>query len=287
VADLASRISGSSDIFNYRGPTSSINFVTAHDGFTLNDLVSYSGKNNFANQEDNRDGSNENRSWNSGVEGVTDDPHVLAIRQSLKKSILATLLLSSGVPMITMGDEVSRSQNGSNNAYSMPQDMHPGITDSEETFGGGWAMDWELDAAQKDIRDAVEMLASIRNTYLINVASDFFTGALDQGTQRKDIAWFSASGFEMTAARWADGDRRSLTVFIDAGSDRGLLLLLNSSTQQTSFTFPDDTWGDSFRSIFDASHVTSEHESALALPSSTVDVAAHSAQVWLVTRTTR
>jgi isoamylase len=287
VADLASRISGSSDIFNYRGPTSSINFVTAHDGFTLNDLVSYSGKNNFANQEDNRDGSNENRSWNSGVEGVTDDLHVLAIRQSLKKSILATLLLSSGVPMITMGDEVSRSQNGSNNAYSMPQDMHPGITDSEETFGGGWAMDWELDAAQKDIRDAVEMLASIRNTYLINVASDFFTGALDQGTQRKDIAWFSASGFEMTAARWADGDRRSLTVFIDAGSDRGLLLLLNSSTQQTSFTFPDDTWGDSFRSIFDASHVTSEHEPALALPSSTVDVAAHSAQVWLVTRSTR
>ena len=132
VADLASRISGSSDIFNYRGPTSSINFVTAHDGFTLNDLVSYSGKNNFANQEDNHDGSNENRSWNSGVEGVTDDPHVLAKRQSLKKSILATLLLSSGVPMITMGDEVSRSQNGSNNAYSMPRDMHPGIEDSDE-----------------------------------------------------------------------------------------------------------------------------------------------------------
>ena len=286
VADLASRISGSSDIFNYRGPTSSINFVTAHDGFTLNDLVSYSGKNNFANQEDNHDGSNENRSWNSGVEGVTDDPHVLAKRQSLKKSILATLLLSSGVPMITMGDEVSRSQNGSNNAYSMPRDMHPGIEDSDETFGGGWAMDWDLDPAQRDIYDAVAMLASIRSKYLVNVSSDFFTGALDLGTHRKDIAWFSASGFEMTAARWADGDRRSLTVFIDAGSDRGLLLLLNSSTQSTTFTLPDDTWGETFRCIFDASHVTSEHEPALALPSSTVDVQAHSAQVWLVTRST-
>ena len=286
VADLASRISGSSDIFNYRGPTSSINFVTAHDGFTLNDLVSYSGKNNFANQEDNHDGSNENRSWNSGVEGVTDDPYVLAKRQSLKKSILATLLLSSGVPMITMGDEVSRSQNGSNNAYSMPRDMHPGIEDSDETFGGGWAMDWDLDPAQRDIYDAVAMLASIRSKYLVNVSSDFFTGALDLGTHRKDIAWFSASGFEMTAARWADGDRRSLTVFIDAGSDRGLLLLLNSSTQSTTFTLPDDTWGETFRCIFDASHVTSEHEPALALPSSTVDVQAHSAQVWLVTRST-
>jgi glycogen operon protein len=148
-------------------------------------------------------------------------------------------------------------------------------------------MDWELDPAQRDIYDAVGMLASIRSKYLVNVSSDFFTGALDLGTRRKDIAWFSASGFEMTAARWADGDRRSLTVFIDAGSDRGLLLLLNSSTQQTSFTFPDNTWGDSFRSIFDASHVTSEHEPTLALPSSLVDVAAHSAQVWLVTRTTR
>jgi isoamylase len=94
-------------------------------------------------------------------------------------------------------------------------------------------------------------------------------------------------GREMSDVHWADGEKRSLTVFIDAGSDRGLLLLLNSSTQMTTFTFPDDTWGDSFRSIFDASHVTSEHEPALALPSSTVDVQAHSAQVWLVTRSTR
>jgi glycogen operon protein len=148
-------------------------------------------------------------------------------------------------------------------------------------------MDWDLDSAQKDIRDAVEMLASIRNTYLADVASEFFTGTLDQGTQRKDIAWFSLGGHEMSDDHWVDGEKRSLTVFIDAGSDRGLLLLLNSSTQPTAFTFPDSKWGDSFRSIFDASHVTSEHEPALALPSSSVDVAAHSAQVWLVTRTTR
>jgi glycogen operon protein len=148
-------------------------------------------------------------------------------------------------------------------------------------------MDWDLDPAQRDIRDAVEMLANIRNTYLADVASEFFTGTLDQGTQRKDIAWFSLGGREMSDAHGADGEKRSLTVFIDARSDRGLLLLLNSSTEETTFTFPDNAWGDSFRCVFDASHVTAEHEPALALPSSTVEVAAHSAQVWLVTRSTR
>jgi glycogen operon protein len=189
--------------------------------------------------------------------------------------------------MLTMGDEVSRTQSGSNNAYSMPRDMHPAIADSPETFGGGWAMDWDLDPSQRDIRDAVEMLANIRNTYLADVASEFFTGAFDRGTQRKDIAWFSLGGREMTDAHWADGEKRSLTVFIDAGSDRGLLLFLNSSTERTTFTFPDNTWGDSFRCIFDAAHITAEHEPTLALPSSHADVQAHSAQVWLVTRSTR
>ena len=287
VADIASRISGSSDIFYYRGPTSSINFITAHDGFTLHDLVSYSDKNNFANGEENRDGSHENRSWNAGIEGPTDDLAILAARQSLKKSMLATLLLSSGVPMITMGDEVGRSQMGSNNAYSMPSQMSPSIGNSPETFGGGWAMKWELDAHAKDIRDAVEMLTSIRNTYLADIANEFFTGALDSGTQRKDIAWFSLGGHEMTDAHWTDGDKRSLTVFIDAGSHRGLLLFLNSSTTDTTFTFPDTQWGDSFRCIFNAAHITSDHEPTISLPGTSTNVKAHCAQVWLVTRSTR
>jgi len=287
VADIASRISGSSDIFYYRGPTSSINFITAHDGFTLHDLVSYSEKNNSANGEENRDGSHENRSWNAGIEGATDDPAILAARQSLKKSMLATLLLSSGVPMITMGDEVGRSQMGSNNAYSMPSQMSPAIGDSPETFGGGWAMKWELDAYAKDIRDAVEMLTSIRNTYLADIANEFFTGALDSATQRKDIAWFSLGGHEMTDVHWTDGDKRSLTVFIDAGTHRGLLLFLNSSTTDTTFTFPDTQWGDSFRCIFNAAHITSEHEPTISLPGTSTNVKAHCAQVWLVTRSTR
>lgn len=284
VSDLASSISGSSDVFYYRGPTSSINFISAHDGFTLADLVMYSAKRNEANQEDNRDGSHENRSWNLGHEGPTNDPVINAHRHSLKKSIMTTLMLSAGVPMITMGDEISRSQAGSNNSYSLPKDMHIGIADSPETFMGGWANKWELNDEELDMREAVAELSRIRKTYLADVAAEFFTGRVDLGTQRKDIAWFSLGGHEMTDDHWEDGDKRSLTVFIDAGPDRGLLLLLNSATEETLFTLPDSHWGSSFRRIFDAASPVTMHEPQIQLPEAKVLVAPHCAQVWLVTR---
>ena len=120
VSDIASSISGSSNVFHYRGPTSSINFVAAHDGFTIHDMVTYNEKHNLPNLESNMDGNDSNRSWNVGHEGESDDPAVQHVRHRLKKSLLATLMLSSGVPMLNMGDEVSRTQNGSNNAYSLP-----------------------------------------------------------------------------------------------------------------------------------------------------------------------
>ena len=284
VSDLASSISGSSDVFYYRGPTSSINFISAHDGFTLADLVMYSAKRNEANQEDNRDGSHENRSWNLGHEGPTNDPVINAHRHSLKKSIMTTLMLSAGVPMITMGDEISRTQAGSNNSYSMPKDMHIGIADSPETFMGGWANKWELNDEELDMREVVAELSRIRKTYLADVAAEFFTGRVDLGTQRKDIAWFSLGGHEMTDDHWEDGDKRSLTVFIDAGPDRGLLLLLNSATEETLFTLPDSHWGSSFRRIFDAASPVTMHEPQIQLPEAKVLVAPHCAQVWLVTR---
>lgn len=284
IADIASRISGSSDIFYYRGPTSSINFITAHDGFTLNDLVTYQSKINDPNQENNADGSNDNRSWNLGVEGPTSDEVINRHRHQLKKSILATLLLSAGVPMLTMGDEISRSQNGSNNGYSLPKDMTPLMEDSSENFMGGWANKWSLNEEEIDLRDAVSELASIRKQYLEGVAHVFFTGTVNAGTQRKDIAWFSLGGHEMHEDHWQDGEKRSLTVFIEAGPERGLLLLLNSSTTQTPFTLPDENWGHSFRRIFDAATPTQIHEPIICSPASRVDVAAHCAQVWLVTR---
>ena len=284
VADIASGISGSSDIFYYRGPTSSINFITAHDGFTLSDLTMYSTKRNEANKEENRDGSTDNRSWNMGVEGPSDDRALNELRRSLKKSMMATLMLSAGVPMITMGDEICRTQHGSNNAYSMPKDMNVNIADSPETFYGGWANKWELTDEEQDMKNAVAELARIRKTYLADVAAEFFTGRVDLGTQRKDIAWFSLGGHEMTEAHWADGEKRSLTVVIEAGPDRGLLLFLNSSREETSFTLPDQKWGTSFRRIFDAASPVLTHEPVIHVPSSKVKVAPHSAQVWLVTR---
>lgn len=278
VADFAHTLSGSSDIFYYRGPTSSINFVTAHDGFTLRDLVTYNKKHNEQNREDNRDGSDANRSWNVGHEGESDDPTINELRQRLKKSLLATLFISSGVPMLQMGDEADRTQNGSNNAYSIPRD------DAENAH---WALAWNLDNNASDLLEAVRHLSQIRSTYLADVTSEFFTGYFDRGTRRKDIAWFSLSGNEMTDEHWSDGEKRSLTVFIEADPKVGLVFLMNSSTSDTEFTLPDKTWGDSYRCIFDASAPTAHYAPVLAQPSGKIMVPAHCAQIWLVTRTLR
>ena len=282
VSDIASSISGSSSIFHYRGPTSSINFIAAHDGFTLHDMVTYNQKHNEANQENNADGNDSNRSWNVGVEGEGDDLGINTIRHWLKKSMLATLMLSSGVPMLNMGDETSRSQNGSNNAYSLPLDFE---SESELTFNGGWALPWELDEKAADILASVQELAKIRDTYLADVASEFFSGIVDQGTKRKDIAWFSLGGREMTDNHWQDEEKRSITVFVEADPKRGLLLLMNSSTAETVFTLPDSTWGEAYRCIFDASKEIATYEPAIAAPQAKITVAQHSAQVWLATRT--
>ena len=282
VSDIASSISGSSSIFHFRGPTSSINFIAAHDGFTLHDMVTYNKKDNSPNTENNVDGSDTNRSWNVGTEGESDGPGVNSIRHRIKKSMLATLMLSSGVPMLNMGDEVSRSQNGSNNGYSLPIAFN---LESIATFKGGWALPWELDLAAQDILATVQSLAQIRQTYLADVASEFFTGIVDKGTRRKDIAWFSLGGHEMSDDHWADEEIRSITVFVEADPVRGLLLLMNSSTQETVFTLPDQQWGETFRCIFDAAKDVATYEPVIAQPGSRIAVPQHSAQVWLVSRT--
>ena len=133
--------------------------------------------------------------------------------------------------------------------------------------------------------EATATLSGIRSTYLADVSSDFFTGALDRGTQRKDVAWFSLGGSEMTDTHWHDGEKRSLTIFIEASSNRALVVMLNSSRHETSFTLPNEKWGHSYRCIFDASQVTSTYEPVIAKPSTKVNVAPHCAQVWLVSRT--
>jgi len=282
VSDLATGISGSSSIFYHRGPTSSINFITAHDGFTLHDLVSYNKKHNEANQENNVDGSDSNRSWNVGIEGPTQDHYVNEIRHRLMKSMMTTLLLSAGVPMISMGDEIGRTQNGANNAYSLPIDFDH---ESVESFNGGWGLTWELDSVQEDLLEAMRVLTNIRIKYLADVASDFFTGHFDQGTKRKDMAWFGTSGIEMSDEKWHQEERQCLGVFIEATPTQGLFVVLNSSKAIVEYNLPNSSWGETFRCIFDASQNVATYEPVIAAPSSKVDVPEHSVLVWLVSRT--
>jgi len=283
VSDLASRIAGSNDIFNYRGPTSSINFITAHDGFTLNDLVSYNEKHNEPNREANNDGSNQNRSWNVGIEGASDDERVVATRNSLKKSLLATLMISSGVPMLNMGDEISRSQIGSNNAYSLDLKQ---AWDAPENFAGGWALDWEKVKSGNELIETIAALKDIRAKYMSLVIDDFFTGTLDQETKRKDLAWFNQDGLEMTSRTWQDGSLRHLAFLIDASHKQGLFVILNSAETVQEFTLPNGNWGDGFRTVFDSAVEVNSLEPALRQPSDKTMVAPFSVQIWLVNRAT-
>ena len=281
VSDLASRVAGSNDVFYYRGPTSSINFVTAHDGFTLRDLVSYNNKHNGPNSEDNRDGSEQNRSWNVGFEGPTDDPDINSKRIQLQKSILATLLLSSGVPMLNMGDEVSRSQNGSNNAYSLStQDQ----SDNWENFLGGWKLNWNPNPQQEDLIETVAALSRIRTSYMVDAAEQFYTGEIDQDTNRKDVAWFDRDGNEMSQDNWQDSSIRHLAFSVDATHNQGLFIVLNSADQDYEFTLPNQDWGDSFRTVFNSAESINEFSPTLKKPKDKIMVSALSVQVWLINR---
>lgn len=282
VADFARRLSGSHDIFYFRGPTSSINFITAHDGFTLHDLVTFEGKKNFQNGEENRDGSSQNRSWNLGIEGETKDDRINELRHRLKKSLLATLMLSSGVPMISMGDEVSRTQSGSNNAYSFdPKEPF----ESESNFFAGQLLDWNPSVTARDITDSLASLIKIRKKFVVERIADFFTGNLDLGTKRKDVAWFRRNGLEMDEENWHQGDRRYLALFIESSADEGLLLFLNGDLVDHQFTLPDERWGDSYRSLFDSGVADEHFMPEIKRPGEHSQVLAHGAQVWLVKKT--
>ncbi len=198
--------------------------------------------------------------------------------------MMATLLLSSGVPMVTMGDEVGRTQYGSNNAFTLPIDMNRENWNHESAWLGGWALDWQPDSKNQDLLNAFIELNRIRKTYLSDITSEFFTGRIDFGTDRKDIAWFSLSGNEMRDEHWSDGDKRSLTVFLEAGPKNGLVLLMNSFGEQTTFTLPSDAWGNSYRSIFDTYSQTESYNPRIAKPSEKIEVSPHSLQIWLVNR---
>jgi glycogen operon protein len=239
IPELASRITGSSDIFDHDGrrPRSSVNFVTAHDGFTLDDLVSYNQKHNEANLEDHRDGHNANYSWNCGVEGPTDDVAILNLRAQQKRNMLATLLLSQGVPMLLAGDEMSNSQNGNNNAYCQDNEI-------------GW-LSWTDENHDPQLYEFVCKLIQLRRKHPVFRRPHFFKGRATGPSGLKDITWIDPSGREMQEADWHDAGRRCFGAMLggDTGDrfvslrgypefDQTFLLLMNAHDRDISFTLP-------------------------------------------------
>ena len=212
LGEFAARFTGSSDLYeaDNRRPIASINFVTAHDGFTLDDLVSYNDKHNEANGEDNHDGESHNRSWNHGVEGPTDDPEIEALRERQKRNILTTLLLSQGVPMIAHGDELGRTQRGNNNVYCQDNEL-------------SW-IDWDAARDNDVLTVFTASLTALRAAHPIFRRQRFFQGRPIQGSNKEDIAWLHPDGRDMADEDW-HADNPSLMVYLngDGIPDRDLL----------------------------------------------------------------
>ncbi|MBI4179994.1 glycogen debranching protein GlgX [bacterium] len=257
VSEFATRLAGSSDLYEQSGrrPYASINFITCHDGFALQDLVSYNAKHNEANKEDGRDGSDDNLSSNCGVEGPTDDPAVRAIRERQKRNFLATLLISQGVPMLNHGDELSRSQRGNNNAYCQDNDV-------------AW-LSWNLDDTQKLFLDYVRHVIRLWRRHRVLRRRKFFQGREIRGTAVKDIVWLGSNGKEMTDAEWNAGNVRHIGMLIsgdvfDEVDENGeritadtLLALLNADPADIEFKLPSPKPSKTWRLILD----TAEPES--------------------------
>jgi isoamylase len=242
LAEFGSRLTGSSDLYqdDSRRPLASINFVTCHDGFTLSDLVSYNHKHNEANGESNRDGESHNRSWNCGVEGATEDPQVLALRGRQARNLIATLMLSQGVPMLSHGDEFARTQGGNNNAYCQ---------DSEITW-----VHWPEPGEEHPLCGFVRAMARLRRDHPVFRRRRFFHGRPVEGThdELSDIAWFTPKGEEMTRYDWQNAQARALTVFLNGSAisepgprgepvtDDSFLLLFNAQDTHREFMVPVD-----------------------------------------------
>ncbi len=251
VAELATRIAGSNDLYERSGrlPYASINFITAHDGFTMHDLVSYDTKHNDANGEENRDGENHNLSWNCGVEGPTDDPDVRRLREQQKRNLMASLMLSIGVPMISGGDEMGRTQHGNNNAYCQDNEL-------------SWTP-WDLSLEQQQFLAFTRRLVRFRRSQPVLQRRKYFHGRSIRGAEAKDIYWLDPSGREMTDEAWNAPFVLSLGVLmvgnvLDEVDERGrqvrgdtLLILLNAHQEVVPFALPVATEGTAWMLAFD------------------------------------
>jgi glycogen operon protein len=244
LGEFATRFAGSADLYgdDRRRPTASVNIITVHDGFTLRDLVSYDGKHNEANGESNRDGADDNRSWNSGSEGPTSDPAVLALRAQRSRAMLCTLLLSFGVPMLLGGDELGRTQGGNNNAYCQDNEI-------------SW-VDWS--AADSSLLSFVRELVAFRRSHPVFRRHRYLTGV-----EAAELGWFTPAGTPMTQADWADRDALALGVYLDGSDapdtgpdgqpllDDDFLVLVNAWWEPLEFTVGDCRPGLAWRAEID------------------------------------
>jgi glycogen operon protein len=250
LADLAKRVTGSGDIFDKRGrkPWASVNFITAHDGFTLNDLVSYDRKDNAANGEDNRDGHSENLSHNYGVEGPSKDPEIRKVRFRQMRNMIATLMFSQGTPMLLAGDEFARTQRGNNNAYAQDNEI-------------SW-VDWEgIDEDAVELIDFSRRAIELRRDNPILRRGRFLSGAYNEALDVKDVTWLTPAGDEMADANWTDGLARCLGVLLDGraqptgirrrGTDQTLLLVFNAYHDAVKFLLPKVAGGRSWAALVD------------------------------------
>src|SRR5690606_37543379 len=245
LGEFASRITGSSDLYAHSGrkPIASITFITAHDGFTLRDLVSYNTKHNEANLEDNRDGESHNRSWNCGVEGPTDDPEIIALRARQQRNLLTTLILSHGVRMLSHGDEIGRTQLGHNNVYCQDNEL-------------AW-MDWNLGEDEEHLLGFTRRLVAVRRERPVLQRRRFFAGSADHGggSSMGDIAWLPPAGEHMTEEDWRKGDAQAVMVFLNGQAipepdprgdrivDDSFLILFNAGDEDRTFELPDSGYG--------------------------------------------
>ncbi|MGO4524274.1 glycogen debranching protein GlgX [Microvirga sp. 2MCAF35] len=245
LPELASRITASADIFNKRGrrPWASVNFITAHDGFTLNDLVSYNDKHNEANGEDNKDGHDHNLSSNYGVEGPTDDPEIRTLRLRQMRNMLATLLFSQGTPMLLAGDEFARTQQGNNNAYCQDNEI-------------SW-IDWEgIDDDGIELLEFTRKLIQLRQNLPILRRGRFLSGVYNEELDVKDVTWLTPAGDEMTPEHWQDPNARCISILLDGraqptgirrrGTDVTLLLILNAHHDVVKCTLPEVVGGEAW-----------------------------------------
>src|ERR1700733_14889180 len=251
IGELAYRVTGSSDLYESSGrrPYASVTFVTAHDGFSLRDLVSYNNKHNEANGEENRDGSNNNLSWNCGAEGPTEDPAVNQLRLRQSRNLLATVLLSQGVPMLLAGDEIGHSQQGNKNAYCQDNEI-------------SW-LDWDLKEGKAGLLAFVGRMIALRKRHPVFRRKNFFQGRPIKGVGIKDISWLTPDGREMTDEEWKESSARCLGMLLvgqlileqgergDPVTDDNLLVLMNAHHEQIPFGLPSSAAGTGWRATVD------------------------------------